>query len=98
MVSLETFKKHVRADDFASDDDLLQLYLDTAVEAVARETHRSVEELCEMGGGELPLPIQQAVMLIAASWYNQREDVSSASMQCVPVSSRYLVSMYRKLV
>lgn len=97
LVSLTLFKQHVRADEFADDDAYLEHILDTASVAVISATHRTAEELVELGAGELPLPLAQAVMMLAAHWYNQRESVSSVQMYEVPDSLQALVKPYRKL-
>lgn len=96
-LNLELFKKHVRADDFSDDDEYLQSLLDTAEVHIVRETHRDVGELCELGDGDLPLPLSHAIMLLAAHWYNQREAVSATQMHAVPMGIQALVKPYRKL-
>lgn len=98
VVSLALFKKHVRADDFADDDEYMQHLLDTAEVTVVAATNRSVDELITLGGGDVyPLPLQQAAMMLAAHWYNQRESVSTVQMHEVPDSLQALVKPYRKL-
>lgn len=97
VVSLALFKKHVRADDFADDDEYLEHLLDAAETAVITATNRSQEELEQMGGGKMPTPIKHAIMLIGAHWYNQRESVSSVQMHAVPDSLQALIKPYRKL-
>lgn len=96
-VSLALFKKHVRADDFADDDEYLEHLLEAAETAVITATNRSQEELEQMGGGKMPTPIKHAIMLIGAHWYNQRESVSSVQMHAVPDSLQALIKPYRKL-
>lgn len=96
-VSLELFKRHVRADDFSDDDGYLLHLLDTAEEWVSRETGRPLPELLEEGGGSLPLPLCQAVMLMAGHWYNQREGVSSGQMREVPYTLKALVKPFTRL-
>lgn len=96
-VSLALFKKHVRADDFADDDEYLEHLLEAAETAVITATNRSKEELEQMGGGKMPTPIKHAIMLIGAHWYNQRESVSSVQMHAVPDSLQALIKPYRKL-
>lgn len=96
--SLKLLKKHVRADDFDADDEYLQHLLLTATEAVVKATARTAEELQAMGGGEMPRPLQQAVLLLAGHWYNQREAVSTAQMQPVPYTLDALVKPFRRLV
>lgn len=97
VVSLELFKKHVRADDFADDDEYLSHLLSTAEELVVASTHRTVAELTDISG-EFPLPLKQAIMMVGAHWYNQRESVSVSQMHEVPDALQALVKPYRKLV
>lgn len=96
-VDLELLKKHVRADDFADDDDYLARLLDAAEQYVCTATNREAAELLEMGGGKLPAMLQQAVLLIAGHWYNQREAVSGVQMAEVPYTLQALIKPYRKL-
>lgn len=97
VVSLALFKKHVRADDFADDDEYLQHLLDTAESSVIKATNRTQEELAKMGNGSVPTPIKHAIMMLGAHWYNQRESVSSVQMHAVPDSLQALIKPYRKL-
>ena len=96
-VDLELLKKHVRADDFADDDDYLAHLLDAAEQYVCTATNREAAELLEMGGGNLPPTLQQAALLIAGHWYNQREAVSGVQMAEVPYTLQALIKPYRKL-
>ncbi len=97
VVDPELFKKHTRTDDFNADDDLLNHYLETAEEEVIRSTHRTREELCSMNGGTFPRGLIQAIMVLAAHWYNQRESVSGVQMHSVPDSLQALLKPWRKL-
>lgn len=97
VVSLALFKKHVRADDFADDDEYLQHLLDTAEEWVTNGTNRTEAELKEMDGGKFPRPLIHAIMMLAAHWYNQRESVATVQMQQVPDALQALIKPYRKL-
>ena len=97
VVSLTLFKKHVRADDFADDDEYLEHLLETAEVSVITATNRTKEELTDGNGGEFPKPLQHAVMMLAAHWYNQRESVSGVQMAQVPDTLQALVKPYRKL-
>lgn len=97
-VSLALFKKHVRADDFADDDVYLEHLLEAAEQSVVTSTNRSIDELTADNAGELPAALQQAVMMLAAHWYNQRESVAGVQMHQVPDSLQALVRPYCKLV
>lgn len=98
VVNLALFKKHVRADDFADDDEYLEHLLATAEESVITAANRTEQELRANNAGEFPTPLKHAVMMLAAHWYNQRESVSSVQMHEVPDSLQALVKPYRKLV
>ena len=98
VVSLALFKKHVRADDFADDDEYLEHLLSTAEVVVITSTNRTARELVDVNTGEFPAPIKHAVMMLAAHWYNQREIVSNVQMHEVPDSLQALIKPYRKLV
>lgn len=96
-VSLALFKKHVRADDFADDDEYLAHLIETAESAVITATNRTEDELEQMGEGAMPAPIKHAIMMLGAHWYNQRESVSGVQMHAVPDSLQALIKPYRKL-
>lgn len=97
IVDFSLFKGHVRADDFSEDDQYLQHILQTAEDAVISATYRTVEDLTQMGGGQFPKQLQQAVMMLAAHWYNQREGVAGVQMHEVPHSISALIKPFRKL-
>jgi uncharacterized phage protein (predicted DNA packaging) len=97
VVDLELFKQHVRADDFADDDNYMQHLLDTAEEAVISATHRTDYELRLLGNGEYPKRLKHAIMMVAAHWYNQRESVAGTQMHEVPDALQALIKPLRKL-
>lgn len=96
-VTIELFKKHVRADDFADDDEYLAHLLAAAEVSVIQATNRTESEILALGGGAWPAPLQHAVMLLGAHWYNQRESVSAVAMHSVPDALQALIKPYRKL-
>ena len=96
-VDIALLKQHVRADDFSDDDVYLTHLLDAAEAYVCDATNRTPAELAQ-AGGKLPATLQQAVLLIAGHWYNQREAVSGVQMAEVPYTLQALIKPYRKLV
>lgn len=96
-MSLTLFKQHVRADDYADDDDYMQHLIETAEVSVITATNRTEAELTEMGGGKFPAPLVHAMLMLAAHWYNQRESVSATQMYAVPDSLQALIKPYRRL-
>lgn len=103
-IDLQTFKQHVRADDFDADDPYLEHLLETAAAAVLNEVSggTGASALLESPEGfadlDLPLPLVQAVMMLAAHWYNQRESVSPQQMYEVPSALMALIKPYRRFV
>lgn len=97
IVSLALFKKHVRADDFTDDDELMQHYVDAAEAHVIQATNRTADELQQLGSGEYPAQLKQAVLLLAGHWYNQRESVAGVQMHEVPDALQALIKPFRKL-
>lgn len=91
------FKQHVRADDYADDDDYMQHLIETAEVSVITATNRTEAELTETGGGKFPAPLVHAMLMLAAHWYNQRESVSATQMYAVPDSLQALIKPYRRL-
>ena len=100
-VSLALLKKHVYADDFVADDDYLTHLLNAAEAWVIAATNREAEDLMVAGPTEgttvLPAQLQQAVIMLAGHWYNQREAVSGVQMAEVPYSLPALIKPFRKL-
>lgn len=98
LPDLALLKKHVNADDITADDMYLQHLLDTAVSVVLGQVNRTLPELEELGGGEVPLPAAHAVLMLAAHWYNQREVATTAQMHAVPYAVDTLLMPLRRLV
>ena len=98
FIDLDLFKKHVRADDFADDDDKLQAILDSAEQEVINATNRTKDELVKMGDGEFPKPLVQAVLMIGALKYAYPEGIVTGQFSQIPYGPAALIKQYRKLV
>lgn len=100
IVSLDLVKKNVRADDLSEYDGLLQSLTDAAEEYIIRETNRTIPELMaeSSDGNTFPLPLQQAVLMLVAHWFNQPEAVAGTQMVEVPYTIQALVLPYRRIV
>lgn len=72
QTDLNMLKRQCRI-DFDDDDELLTQLGEAAEAEVIRMTGRTAEELTEMGCGELPAPLRQAVLIRAAQFYAQPE-------------------------
>ncbi len=82
-------------DDYNGDDEYLLHLLSVAESHVITATNRSFEELTI--DGELPLELQQAVLLIGGHFFANREAVSKINMNEVPYTIQALIKPFRKL-
>lgn len=98
IVDLNLFKKHVRADDFADDDDKLQVILDSAETEVINATNRTKDELIEMGGGEFPKDLIMAILMVGAQKYAYPEGVVNGQLGSIPYGPTAIIRHYRRLV
>lgn len=69
---LAALKRQCRV-DFDDDDRLLEACLEAAREETVRLTGRTPSELLDLGDGDLPAPLRQAVLIRAAQFYSQPE-------------------------
>ena len=96
---MNLFKKHVYADDIGDTDDaILSQYLDAAETAILIKTNRTADDLLEEGGGVMPTPIVQAILLLGGHFYANREAVGSSSSAALPYGIEALIRPYRRLV
>lgn len=97
LLDLAYFKWYCKADDYQDDDEKFDLLLATARQHIVNMTARTEDELCSMGGGSLPLPIQQAIVLYGKQLYDQPDNVAASAMNAVPYGLEALIKPYRKL-
>lgn len=97
-VSLDLLRKAVYADDICCDNELLSFYMEAAEQHIIGMTQRDEASLIEAGGGDLPMELKQAALLLAAHWYRQREAASDGSQSAVPYGVAALVKRWRELV
>jgi hypothetical protein len=92
LATLEQLKAQVRA-EFADEDDVLQHYLDAADKYV----RGFLDVDPEAQDPPLPVPdtVNQATLLIAASWYDTRENAVPDTLREIPFGARELLSQVR---
>lgn len=97
VTPLSLLKQQCRAEDFDDSDELLQQKLDDAEEWVCVYTHRTLADLVARGrDGALPGSVRQAVLMLAAHWYNQAEAAVQGAMTEVPFAIGALLKPWRK--
>lgn len=95
QVTLEEFKKHAHI-DYDDDDDVLTTYLAAAEEYVVRYTHRTLDDLVSLGGGTFPRQLKQAVLLIAGTYADRKENEGSQTSE-LKYGATALMRQFRKL-
>lgn len=95
MELLELFKKHVRAEEVSDDDDYMMQLLEASEANIINRLNRERNEI-EVDG-LLPKPIVQAVLMLAGSWYMQRESITDKQMYEVPDSVSALIKPYQRI-
>ena len=94
--ALSDIKAHLVVDsDFTADDALILEYVTAAEVALEAHIQANFALLAQNNGGKLPEPILQAVRLLVAGWYNNREPFTHSSVNKVPHTLDYLISLYR---
>ena len=91
----EWIKKHSRI-DFDCEDDLLELYGDSAEDTVLNVIGRTYEDVME-NWGEVPKPLFVASLMLVEVSYTQRAPISQQNMYIVPYAFDMMVKPYMKL-
>ena len=94
-LSIDYIKQHSRI-DFDCEDDLLELYGESAEAMILNICNRTVEELKETYG-EIPAPLYQAGVILVDTSYNQRSAVNTQQLYTVSYGFDFLVKPYMKL-
>ena len=88
-MELEIIKKHLGV-DYDEDDLYIQQLFNVAEESVKVHLNGAIDDMIEY-----PLPIQQAMLLLTGTMYNNRETIGS-KLYSLPHSYDYLLSLYQK--
>ncbi len=94
-VDLDLLKKHLNIEsDVLSEDSYLRHLIDVAESIVERHICQPLVGL-EDSNGDIPKPLEQAILLYIGDLYANRESVAfGGSPQQVPFTYEYLLSMY----
>ena len=95
-LNLEYIKAHSRI-DFDCEDELLELYGDSAESTVLNICNRKAEELLDENG-EMPAPIMHAALMLVDLSYQQRSPISMQNLYTVPYTFEMLIKPYMRLV
>lgn len=91
MTALAMLKRHLNLGTFTDDDDLLSLYLESAIEHTRQQIGAET-----LAFDEAPAPLKLAVMLLAAHYYENREaTIAGIGINPVPFGYLDLCAGYR---
>ena len=94
-IPLELVKKHLNLDeDYIEDDEYILGLVGAAKGAVERALNASLDRLAEENGGEVPMAIVQAILLMVGNFYQNRE-ITGSKVAALPYNFEYLVNLYK---
>lgn len=96
IISIEYIKAHSRIDDIRNDEfenELLELYGESAEKTVLNLLNRSIESLYEEYG-KIPAPIMHACLFLVDHSYSQRSPVTMNNLYTVPYTLDALIKPY----
>lgn len=93
-VTLCEAKKHLLVDNsFKDDDEYILALIDIAEDAVSVNLCLQLDSITV--GGELPPAVKAAILLLVGNLYANREPVAYTSVNKVPYTFDYLISLYK---
>lgn len=93
FVSLEKCKKHLNIDsDFVEDDNYIMSLSEVAEEIVQRHIGYRLADI--LVDGQLPMPLQHAMLLLIGHFYANRESVTFGSANVLPHAYDYILQLY----
>ena len=96
-LTLDQIKAQLRIEpDFTDEDELLEMYGESAEEVLLNYLNRSYEDIIEVYG-HIPAPLRHASLMIVDTSYQYRSPVSTQSMSQVPYTFDLLVKPYMRL-
>ena len=96
-LTLQKIKAQCRIDDInTEEDELLEMYGESAEEAVLNALGRSYEDLFEVYG-RVPMPVVHASLMLVDLSYQYRSPIGSQNMYQVPYTFDLLLKPYMRL-
>ena len=95
-LTLEYIKAHSRI-DFADDDDALELYGNSAEEAVLTIIRRTEANVRDLNNGEVPAKMYQAALMLTELGYTQRSPVAITNIYAVDYTFDFLIKGLMRL-
>lgn len=94
FVDLALYRQQIRVDDLDTcSDALLEHQIAAAEQHLIDAYQLSPVDLLDRYG-QIPAPVSQAVMMLAAAWYSQAEATTAGQQQAVPYGVEALIKPY----
>ena len=96
-LTIEQIKAQCRIEqDFTAEDELLEMYGESAENTVLNLLNRDITDIYEQYGC-IPRPLVHATLMLVAQSYQHREPVSPQNLYTVPYAFDLLLKPYIKL-
>lgn len=93
---LNLVKKHLNVEeDFTEDDLYIEHLFNVASLAVQNYIDISLELIERRNRGKLPPPLLQAILLLTANLYNNRESYTNQTVNKLPQSLEWILDQYK---
>lgn len=96
-LTIEQIKAQCRIEqDFTAEDELLEMYGESAENTVLNLLNRTLEDIVEQYG-RIPMPIKHATLLLVDNAYKERSPISPQNMSAVPYTFDLMLKPYMRL-
>jgi hypothetical protein len=95
-MNISQLKRQLKIEnDYLDDDIILQFYLDVAEPAAISFLNYYTGSTTGITGNLMPLPVQQAILILASHLYLNRTAVSYGQPYVIPYSLEWLLQPYK---
>ena len=96
-LTIEQIKAQCRIEqDFTAEDELLEMYGESAENTVLNLLNRTITDIYEQYGC-IPRPLVHATLMLVDNAYKERSPISPQNMSVVPYTSDLMLKPYMKL-
>jgi hypothetical protein len=96
IMNISQLKRQLKIEDtYTSEDAILQFYLDVAQPAAINFLNYFTGSTSGITGSTMPMPIQQAILILAAHLYINRTPVSFGQPYVIPYTLEWLLQPYK---
>ena len=95
-MNISQLKRQLKIEeDYLDDDIILQFYLDVAEPAAINFLNYDTKSISGITGSTMPMPVQQAILILASHLYINRTPVSFGQPYVIPYTLEWLLMPYK---